>query len=740
MVVRTAWLASLVVAAAAQSCPSAIDGSITTLGGDGSLVLKDLGVEFAVTLDANKTEGFTVSVTGDAIGNKLAIEGTEVSGILKFKEATRRSPEADAPGRSKKCEPEFPCYGRATIVVSDPTGMCEDATWDFTPMVHMRHAPLVPLVVSATLGPITRDPIITLVVSGWLTRCMLVGDGWLASLRYLDTDLLETLRGSYSSIFLFAIMISGVTGGAIKSGGAKAIGQAIGRLVRNSFLAQVAVYAAGFVFFIDDYSNTVIVGSTLRVITDTMRLSREKLSFLVDCTASPIASVMPLSTWIGYEVSLIKDEIERIGYDREAAYTLFIMSIVYRFYSWFMLIFVAGIIVLGRDFGPMYFAEKRARETGVLAVGDADKADLVPEDLKPDPKKPMRVFNAAVPFSLFILLFFPLLFYSGAKQASWGGVGWNVGSRTIIGNADSWQTLYWTCGMILVTQIVMYAVQYSKKWGGCLLEPGQSITAFIAGTGTMYSGMVALIVAFAFAENIKELLIADYLVDALGDSIEVQTLPAITFCLCAVYAFATGTSWGTMAVFFQPALALAVYIYRDKGDKPDKDLDTQRFTDIIVRTIAAILGGATWGDHCSFVSDTTILSATSSGCPLWSHYLTQMPYALISGAMSILFGFLPGGAGAPPVLCIFIGVIVQPLLILCMSSIPGVGGTVPVYGPGVGLVDGGVTANFLTLSKASDVDTEDAVAVKLEVVEKQPVDDDDEVAFVDDNAKEGEGP
>lgn len=230
-----------------------------------------------------------------------------------------------------------------------------------------------------------------------------------------------------------------------------------------------------------------------------MLLSREKLAFLVDCTASPIASVMPLSTWIGYEVSLIKDEIARIGYDREAAYTLFLMSIVYRFYSWFMLIFVAGTIVLGRDFGPMYFAEKRARETGVLAIGDTEEADLIPPDLKPKAETPRRTFNAAIPFSLFIFLFFPLLYYSGAKQASYGGVGWNVGSRTIIGNADSWQTLYWVCGMILATQIILYAVQYSKeKWGGCLLTPGESITAFIAGTGTMYSGMVALIVAFAF--------------------------------------------------------------------------------------------------------------------------------------------------------------------------------------------------------------------------------------------------
>jgi len=515
---------------------------------------------------------------------------------------------------------------------------------------------------------------------------------------------------------------AGVTGGAIKSGGVEAIGKEIGKIVRNTFLAQLAVYAAGFVFFVDDYANTVIVGSTLKSITDLTRLSREKLAFLVDCTASPIASVMPLSTWIGYEIQLIREEIDRIGYDREAPYTLFLMSIEYRFYSWFMLIFVASIIVFGRDFGPMFWAEKRARETGILFVkrkeGDGSEEEedqeeeVVPANLVPRKRIPRRIVNGAVPFLLFIVLFFPLLYYSGAKQAAWGGTGWNVGSRTIIGNADAWQTLFWTCGMILLVQLVMYAAQYDqKKWGGCLLSPSQVITSFVNGTNTMYAGLVALLVAFAFAENMKSLLIADYLVDTLGDSLTVQNLPTVTFCLAAAYAFATGSSWGTMAVFFQPSIALAVYLFQDDGDKPDKSLDNKRFTDIMVRTIAAILGGATWGDHCSFVSDTTILSATASGCPLWSHYFTQAPYALLSGVMAILFGFLPAGAGTPAGLCIAFGFVVQPTLIFALSSThPAFGGTVPVYGPGVGLVDGGLKSNFVTIATpvvAADLITTD---------------------------------
>ncbi|KAJ1453876.1 Na+/H+ antiporter family-domain-containing protein [Pelagophyceae sp. CCMP2097] len=718
MLRRAILAAGLALSAAHDVCPEIVGGQLSLLGGDGTLVLKDMAVKFGVSFSSNQTGGFYLKVVGDAKGNKFYIDGNEGGGEVSFTVAKRRSPEADAPGRKSKCSPDLPCYGRSTVILVDSSEHCADSSFDFTPNVQMANAPLVPLIISAILGPITGDPIITLTFAGWLARSMLVGDAWIGSLRYLDTDLLDTItKTSWANLFLFTIMIAGITGACIKSGGVEAIGTEIARIVKNSFLGQFAVYIAGFIFFIDDYCNTVIVGSTLRVITDTMRLSREKLAFLVDCTSGPIAGVMPLSTWIGYEVSLIKGEIERIGYDKEGGYTLFIMSISNRFYSWFMLIFVGFLILSGRDFGPMYWAEKRARETGVLSVddtfdkeakvkkGDKDDqvADVAPveateqplliDELAVDPRAPRRLINAALPFALFPIVFFPMLFYSGAKQVSWGGVGWNVGSRTIVGNADSWQTLYWTTGIIMLFQLVMYGCQYSKEWGGSLLNPTQCIDAFIKGTHSMYGGMVALLVAFTFAENMKKLLIADYLVDALGDGITKSTLPAVTFCLCAIYSFATGTSWGTMAVFFQPVIALAVFIYRDKGESPEKGLNTDEFTLILTRCIAAVLGGATWGDHCSFVSDTTILSAAASNCPLWAHYITQLPYCAASGALAILFGFLPCAAGVPAGACIAAAFVMSPLTIWALSSIPGFGGIVPIYCPDVGLVEGGFFAN-----------------------------------------------
>ena len=172
-----------------------------------------------------------------------------------------------------------------------------------------------------------------------------------------------------------------------------------------------------------------------------MRLSREKLSFLVDCTSAPIAGLMPISTWIAYELQQIGTNLDAIGYTDESAYNLFLDSISKRFYAWFMLTMVLGSIFIGRDFGPMYTAELRARSGKGVAPADAnldDDTDHLAAGVPPKKGVPQRWWNAFLPFAGLVGAFIPLLFYSGARQAPWGGVGWGASSRGIIGNADSY--------------------------------------------------------------------------------------------------------------------------------------------------------------------------------------------------------------------------------------------------------------------------------------------------------------
>jgi len=366
------------------------------------------------------------------------------------------------------------------------------------------------------------------------------------------------------------------------------------------------------------------------------------------------------------------------------------MSIPRRFYSWFMLIFVAASILIGRDWGFMYWAETRARKTGEVVDENVSRGEGDGRGSQPTAPPthytlvqtsthaeiivrqgiPIRWWNAVLPFFALVGMFVPMLFYSGATQAN-GGVGWDAPVRDIIGNADAWATLHWVGGFTIVLQIVLYAAQYDAAWGGCLLRPAETIDAAMNG-GVMYlKGSLALLLAFAYAQTLKDLQISKYLIDMLADSLTEAELPALVFILCAVFSMATG-SWGTMTVFMPSVIPLAAAVGGPEN------------TNCLTNVISAVLGGAVWGDHCSPVSDTTILSAASSQVSLIDHTKTQLPYALFAGAAAILFGFMPCGAGCPAGVCILLGLVLIPLFHLLLSFIPRFGGAVPIYNPKVG--------------------------------------------------------
>jgi len=493
------------------------------------------------------------------------------------------------------------------------------------------------------------------------------------------------------------------------------MGEKAAAMIRDSFLGQMVVYLMGFVIFMDDYANTMIVGTALRPVTDLVRVSREKLSFIVDCTASPIAGVMPLSTWIAHEITQIDIGLKAVGYTKDSAYLLFLESIPYRFYSWFMLIFVLVNILIGRDWAFMYWAEMRARETGHVCEGVtakvADADGISVDKQKSDPSKegytmlqtsthvevcvkpgiPCRWYNAIIPFFGLVLMFLPLLFFNGAEQNG-GGVGWDKNARDIIGNADSWATLHWVGGFTLLLQMFLYAVQYNKEWGGCLLSPRETIDAAMNGGIMYFKGGIALLLAFAYADTVKALQVSKWLIDGLGDTSEAG-LPPLVFILCAIFSLATGTSWGTMTVFMPAVIPLAVHV----GGIDNKQL--------IVTTISAVLGGAVWGDHCSPVSDTTILSAAASQVSLFDHAKTQLPYAFFTGLMAIILGFAPAGGGCPPGVCILMGLILVPTAHFGLSLIPKFGGPVGIYDPAVGGITGyglpGAAGSIKSLGKAA---------------------------------------
>ena len=440
---------------------------------------------------------------------------------------------------------------------------------------------------------------------------------------YLLTALFDEGR---ISIILFSFMIGGMVGIISKNGGMQGVVDKIVPLAGSPKKGQAATGLLGLVVFFDDYANTLVVGNTMRPVTDRLRVSREKLAYLVDSTAAPVACVALVTTWIGYEVGLITEAVELIdGYD-EAAYAVFLNSIAYNFYPLLAIVFVFIVAFSGRDFGPMYEAEARARTTGQVLSSDArvDESAGASNPLAPADGRPHRAVNAALPVLVLVGGVLTGLYVTGSGDTL----------SDIIGSADSYKALMWAS---LSAVVVAAALSISQG----ILTLADTVDAWYAGLKTMLLGMIILCMAWALSDVTNVLNTGGYLVGVLGDALTPGLVPAIVFVLSAGIAFATGSSWGTMGILMPLVLPLTWAVLQANGmANPDN-------YSIIYSAVASVLAGSVWGDHCSPISDTTILSSTASGSDHIAHVRTQLPYALLVGGVGLLIGTVPTGFGFP---------------------------------------------------------------------------------------------
>jgi len=389
--------------------------------------------------------------------------------------------------------------------------------------------------------------------------------------------------------------------------------------------------------FFDDYSNTLIVGNTMRPVTDRHRISREKLAFLVDSTAAPVACVALVSTWIGYEVSLIGDALTKSGSNLNP-FSVFLASLPYSFYPVFALAATFVIAVSGRDWGPMLLAERRAREGELLATGAQPLADFESSDLAPEEGVACRWWNAVVPIVLVIATTLFGLYHTGRQGLVEAGETSASLSR-IIGASDPFTVLLWASFVGLTAAVVLAVAQN-------ILTVRASLEATVAGFKSMFMAFVVLTLAWSLGQVCTDLETAAFLKSAVGPNMPPSLLPAAIFLVAAAVSFATGTSWGTMAILTPLAVPLALV---SATDDPG----------ILAASVAAILGGAVFGDHCSPISDTTILSSMASGCDHVDHVRTQLPYALLAAAVAVLVGYLAYAAtGVPAWILLVVGIAV----------------------------------------------------------------------------------
>lgn len=491
---------------------------------------------------------------------------------------------------------------------------------------------LLPAFVTIVIALLLRSVIPALFIGLWLGASLVNGLSPMGILEGLfataQTYVVNVLADSdRATIIVFTCLIAGMVGITTRNGAMKSLVDRVISVARTRNSAQLSVGGMGLIIFFDDYANTLVVGNTARAMTDRLKVSREKLAYLVDATAAPIACLALVSTWIGYEVSLIDDAIKDLqGLPPTSAYLLFVNSLAYSFYPILAIVFVFLVGGTGRDFGPMLKAENRALDGDVGAQTSGDNDDEM-----------QAVEGANSPMSFAILPIVAVLVTLGAGLYLTGEGDSLV---DIVGSADSYKAMIWS-------SLVGTLVAFLTTLVGRTLTLDGTVAAWFGGLRSVLPGVIVLILAWALSEVTTELGAADYVVQHLSDAIKPELLPMLVFLLAAVTAFGTGASWGTMAILVPLVVPLCWALLVANGQTADLH--------ILYSSIACVLTGAVWGDHCSPISDTTVLSSIASGCDHVEHVRTQLPYALSVGVVSILLGTLPSAFGLSPFICMVLG-------------------------------------------------------------------------------------
>ena len=570
----------------------------------------------------------------------------------------------------------------------------------------------------------TKRLLLGLVLSIWLGALLHQG---LDPTLGIGTALKEFLWPSVSeqfrlSVVVFTSALVGMVNVTTRAGGAPGVALLIAKLARGARSTRLATFLLGLALFFDDYANCIVVGSTMRPLSDKVRISREKLAYIVDSTSAPVAGVALLSTWIGYEVSLFDDLSNELALG-VGGYSVFLQVLPARFYCFLALSFVLLATLLSRDFGPMLKAEQRAMDEGKPLADDAkpltsrslskvepapgvspwwpaaaipvlvvisvtalglvwDGAHSAGEAvaastsvfgylrvclqeadgplvlmlaalsgsfvafalalLRKNESKEDRSSASDAPWHVAMMILLPLavglaaaLMHSGleiAGSSPWSGEFWPrlwgmEHTRVIMGGAA-------LCSVLLAGAHI-YRRRLSRRGEAIALSAPEVVTSWASGARAMALAIAILVLAWCIQSVCSALDTSVYLVGLLSGLLVPALLPVLVFLLAAAVAFSTGTSWGAMGILIPTVMPLAHHF----GGLP-----------LLLISAGAVLDGAIFGDHCSPISDTTVMSSVATGCDHLHHVRTQLPYALTTMGAAVL-GYLALTAGVPLAVC-----------------------------------------------------------------------------------------
>ncbi|MFC4543525.1 Na+/H+ antiporter NhaC family protein [Halosolutus amylolyticus] len=527
---------------------------------------------------------------------------------------------------------------------------------------------LVPPLLAIALAIWTRRPILSLFVGIWSGGVIATGSiGIGKTFDWIAESMADVF---HAQILIFTLLLGSGVALIWRLGGAAAVRNWATTRLETQRNAGVATWILGILLFFDDYANTAIVGSTMREITDQMRISREKLSYIVDSTAAPVATIA-LSSWVAFQLSMIDEGytalVESEDYDVAAADTpgifeTFVGSIPFNTYSLLAIVMVGVIVLSRRDFGEMLDAEHRAWQTGNVTRDDAQPLQEVEKDLgAPIEDRPMlRTFF--VPIVVLIAVTLAGAFWTGYE--SWLGEQADAGATTSIGTAmgedgvvqvlvdvvgagDFAAALVWG-SFAMVATLIAIGLAYS------LFDLGDGVETVLDGFSLMLTAVTILVLAWSISAVAEELGTGAYVAGAAEGVVSPAVLPIVVLLVSAFVAFTMGSSWATMGIVTPIAIRVAYEL-------------TGTF-DLMPVMVGAVFSGAIFGDHTSPISDTSVLSSTFTGADLIDHIRTQLYYAGTVLSVVIVCYALYGFLSVPPVVFLPLGVVLLVGLVYGLSE------------------------------------------------------------------------
>ncbi|WP_435114893.1 Na+/H+ antiporter NhaC family protein [Halolamina sp. C58] len=497
---------------------------------------------------------------------------------------------------------------------------------------------VLPPLLAIVLAIATRKAVLSLFLGIWAGAVIYTGS--LGIVQTFDWIVAAVAGDFHVRILVFTLLLGSGVAMIWNLGGSYAVRDwAIAKLDSQRKVGAVA-WLLGVVLFFDDYANTAIVGSAMKDVSDHLRISREKLSYIVDSTAAPVAT-LGISSWVAFQLSLISDGYAAAGVsDHPPAFEVFLSSIPFNMYSILAIVMVAIIVFSGRDFGEMLDAEHRSWRTGAVSRADARPMQDVESDLgEPSARNP-RLVSFFVPIIVLIAV--------TIASALWTGYSPGASLMDMVTNADFASALIYGSFAMVVTGFAL-----GKFYG--ILTLGESTDTVIEGFGLMLTAVSILVLAWGIGEVVSALQTGEYVAGIVGDQFPIAVLPALVLVLAAFIAFSTGTSWGTMGILTPIVIPVA---WNLTGDHT-----------IIAAMVGVIFSGAIFGDHSSPISDTTVLSATFTGADLIDHVRTQLYYALTVALVAVVLLLVWGVTRITPVALLPVGVVVLVGLVYGLSEL-----------------------------------------------------------------------